>query len=172
MTQFCGVDPAYTRKLKAMLLFLANNVPYDVSIAKFASYLEINKNTVLSYLSSMQKAELLNLLYTDNKSVTKMQKPDKIYLHNPNMHYAMSSAQKIGTIRECYVVNQLSNNHTVEYGTAQGDFKIDGKITIEVGGKDKSFDQIAGIPNSYILADSMEFPIGKKLPLWLAGFLY
>ena len=34
MTQFCGVDPAYTRKLKAMLLFLANNVPYDVSIAK------------------------------------------------------------------------------------------------------------------------------------------
>ena len=152
--------------------FLANNVPYDVSIAKLASYLEINKTTVLSYLSSMQKAELLNLLYTDNKSVTKMQKPDKIYLHNPNMHYALSSEQKIGTIRECYVVNQLSNNHTVEYGKTQGDFKIDGKITLEVGGKDKSFEQIADIPNSYILADSMEFPIGKKLPLWLVGFLY
>ncbi len=135
MTQFCGVDPAYTRKLKAMILFLANNVPYDVSIAKLASYLEINKTTVLSYLSSMKKAELLNLLYTDNKSVTKMQKPDKIYLHNPNMHYALSTEQKIGTIRECYVVNQLSNNHTVEYGKALGDFKIDGKITIEVGGK-------------------------------------
>ncbi|MBQ8714872.1 MAG: hypothetical protein IJ552_06645 [Prevotella sp.] len=44
MTQFCGVEPAYTRKLKAMLLFLANNVPYDVSIAKLSSYLEINKN--------------------------------------------------------------------------------------------------------------------------------
>ena len=51
-------------------------------------------------------------------------------------------------------------------------FKIDGKITLEVGGKDKSFEQIADIPNSYILADSMEFPIGKKLPLWLVGFLY
>ena len=120
----------------------------------------------------MQKAELLNLLYTDNKSVTKMQKPDKIYLHNPNMHYALSTEQKIDTIRECYVVNQLSNNHTVEYGKAQGDFMIDGKITVEVGGKDKSFDQIADIPNSYVLADSMEFPIGKKLPLWLVGFLY
>ena len=128
--------------------------------------------SVLSYLSSMQKAELLNLLYTDNKSVTKMQKPDKIYLHNPNMHYALSAEQKIGAIRECYVVNQLSTGHTVEYGKAQGDFKIDGKITIEVGGKDKSFDQIADIPNSYILADSMEFPIGKKLPLWLVGLLY
>jgi hypothetical protein len=112
------------------------------------------------------------MLYTDNKSVTKMQKPDKIYLHNPNIHYALSTEEKIGTIRECFVVNQLSTSHTVEYGKTQGDFKIDGKITIEVGGKDKSFDQIADIPDSYILADSMEFPIGKKLPLWLVGFLY
>ena len=172
MTQFCGVDPAYTRKLKAMLMFLANNVPYDVNIAKLSSYLEINKTTVLGYLASMQKAELLTLLYTDNKSVSKMQKPDKIYLHNPNMFYALSSKEIVGTVRECFVVSQLSANHTVEYGKAQGDFRIDGKITIEVGGKDKSFDQIAGIPDSYILADSMEFPIGKKLPLWLVGFLY
>lgn len=172
MTQFCGVEPAYTRKLKAMLLFLANNVPYDVSIAKLSSYLEINKTTVLSYLASMQKAELLNLLYTDKKSVTKMQKPAKVYLHNPNMHYALSSEKKIGTIRECFVVNQLSASHTVEYGKTQGDFKIDGKIILEVGGKDKTFDQIADIPDSYVLADSMEFPIGKKLPIWIVGFLY
>ena len=172
MTQFCGVEPAYTRKLKAMLLFLADNLPYDVSIAKLSSYLEINKTTVLSYLSSMQKAELLHLLYADIKSVTKMQKPDKIYLHNPNMLYTLGSRQNIGTIRECFVVNQLSVGHTVEYGKVQGDFKIDGKITIEVGGKDKTFDQIADIPNSYVLADSLEFPIGKKLPLWLIGFLY
>ena len=172
MTQFCGVEPAYTRKLKAMLLFLANNVPYDVNIAKLSSYLEINKTTVLSYLSSMQKAELLSLLYTDNKSVTKMQKPDKVYIHNPNMLYALSTNEIMGTIRECFVVNQLSAGHTVEYGRTQGDFKVDGRITIEVGGKDKSFDQIADIPDSYILADSMEFPIGKKLPLWLVGFLY
>ena len=172
LTQFCSVEPAYTRKLKAMLLFLANNVPYDVSIAKLSSYLEINKITVLSYLDSMKRAELLNLLYTDNKSVSKMQKPDKIYLHNPNMHYALCTEEKIGTIRECFVVNQLSTSHTVEYGKNQGDFKIDGKFTFEVGGKDKSFEQIADIPDSYVLADSIEFPIGKKLPLWLMGFLY
>ena len=172
MTQLCGVDPAYTRKLKAMMLFLANNVPYDVNIAKLASYLELNKNTVLSYLSSMQRAELLHLLYADNKSVTKMQKPDKIYVHNPNMLCALSSNLNVGTLRECFVVNQLSVDHTVEYGKTQGDFLIDGKITVEVGGQDKSFDQIADIPNSYILADSMEFPIGKKLPLWVVGLLY
>ena len=45
-------------------------------------------------------------------------------------------------------------------------------ITIGVGGKDKTSDQIADIPDSYILADSMEFPVGKKLPLWIVGLLY
>lgn len=172
ITQFCGVEPAYTRKLKALLLFLAGNLPYDVNISKLSSYLEINKTTVLNYLSSLQKAELLHLLYADNKSVTKMQKPDKVYLHNPNLFFALSAHQNIGTIRECFVVNQLSVGHIVEYGKAQGDFKVDGGITIEVGGKDKTFDQIADIPNSFVLADSMEFPVGKKLPLWLMGFLY
>ena len=172
MTQFCGVDPAYTRKLKALMMYLAENTPYEVNINKLSSYLEINKTTVLNYLASMQRAELLNLLYSDNKSVTKMQKPDKIYIHNPNILCALGAKQNIGTMRECFVVNQLSKDHTVEYGKTKGDFRVDGKITFEVGGKDKTFDQIADMPNSYILADSMEFPIGKKLPLWIVGLLY
>ena len=172
LTQFCGVDSANTRKIKALMLFLAENVPYEVNIAKLATYLELNKQTVLGYLSYLQRAELLHLLYSDNKSVTRLQKPDKIYLHNPNMFYALGQRRQIGTIRECFVVNQLSVNHTVEYGKANGDFRIDGHITFEVGGKDKTFDQIADLPDSYILADSMEFPIGKKLPLWLVGMEY
>ena len=102
----------------------------------------------------MKRAELLHLLYADNKSVTKMQKPDKIYVHNPNMLFALGTEQNIGTLRECFVVNQLSVDHTVEYGKTQGDFLIDGSITIGVGGKNKTFDQIADIPDSYILADS------------------
>ena len=172
MTLFCGVDPAYTRKLKAMLTFLSENLPYEVNIAKLESYLELNKTTVLNYLTGMHKAELIHLLYAENKSVTKMQKPDKIYIHNTNMLCALSSAQNIGTMRECFVVNQLSKDHIVEYGKTLGDFKVDGKITFEVGGKDKTFDQIANVPNSYILADNIEFPIGKKLPIWLIGFIY
>lgn len=172
MTQFCGVDPAFSRKMKAMLLFLAGNLPYEVNIAKLSSYLELNKNTVLSYLSSMSKAELLNLLYADYKSVTKMQKPDKIFLHNTNMLYALAQDSVIGTVRECFVVSQLAVNHTVEYGKTVGDFKIDGKTTFEVGGSDKSFNQIADVPDSYILADSMEYPVGKKLPIWLVGLTY
>lgn len=123
-------------------------------------------------MSSLQRAELLHLLYSDNKTVTRLQKPDKIYLHNPNLYYALGQRNQIGTIRESFVVNQLAVKHTVEYGKAHGDFRIGRNITVEVGGQDKTFDQIADIPNSYILADMMERPIGKKLPLWLAGMTY
>ena len=172
MTQFCNIEPAYTRKLKALLMFLSENVPYEVNIAKLSSYLEINKLTTLNYLSNLQRAELLHLLYSDNNSVTKMQKPDKIYLHNTNILYALCHQSNIGTVRECFVVNQLSVNHTIEYGKQTGDFKIDGRIIFEVGGHDKTFDQIANIPNSYILADNIEYPIGHKLPLWIVGLTY
>ena len=172
LPSFCGVAPAYTRKLKALLLFVANHLPYEVNIAKLAAYLEINKATVLSYLSYMQRAELLYLLYSDQKSVTKMQKPDKIFLHNTNLQYAVGTELNVGALRECFAVSQLAENHVVEYGKENGDFKVDGKITFEVGGKEKSFDQIADIPNTYILAANMEFPIGKKIPLWLVGLLY
>ena len=172
ITTFCGVDPTFTRKLKAMLLFLADNLPYEVNISKLASYLEINKNTVVNYMNAMERAELLHLVYCDNKSVTKMQKPDKIFIHNTNMLYALSSRLVTGTIRECFVVNQLSVNHTVEYSKNEGDFRIDGKVILEVGGNKKSFDQIADIPDSYILADDMEYPVGKKLPLWIVGMNY
>ena len=172
MTQFCGIEPAYTRKLKALMTYLAENIPYEVNIAKLAMYLEINKNTILNYLSSLDRAELIKLLYSDNKSVTKMQKPDKIYVQNPNLLFALGQSNNIGTVRECFAVNQLSVSHEVEYGKTTGDFKVDGKYLFEVGGERKTFDQIADIPNSFVLADSLEFPIGHKLPLWMIGFLY
>ena len=172
LPQFCGVDPANTRKVKALIQFLADSVPYELNIAKLSARLELNKNTVLSYINSLGRAELLMLLYSDSKTITRLQKPDKIYLHDPNMFYALGYGEKIGTIRECFLINQLSVNHTVEYGKEQGDFIIDGNITIEVGGPDKTFVQVANIPNSYIFADRIELPVGKKLPLWMAGLVY
>lgn len=102
-----------------------------------------------------------------------MQKPDKIFLDNPNFLYALAlQPVKIGTAREVFAVNQLSYKHLVEYGKATGDFKVDGRYIFEVGGADKDFRQIANVPSSYILTDNIEEPYGHKLPLWMVGFLY
>lgn len=173
LPQLRGVNPANGRKLKALLAVLAQQVPFEVDISKLASVAGLQRNTVIEYLSHLRDAKLLSLLYSDLLSVKKMQKPDKIYLDNPNMLYALATAPvKIGTARECFAVNQLSFAHTVEYGKAQGDFKVDGKWTFEVGGEGKSFDQVADLPDAYVLADDIESPRGHKLPLWMLGFLY
>jgi len=60
----------------------------------------------------------------------------------------------------------------VEYGKTKGDFIVDHTYTFEVGGADKTFKQIADLPDSFILADNMEFATGKKLPLWIVGLTY
>ena len=60
----------------------------------------------------------------------------------------------------------------MEYSKQAGDFRIDGKWTIEIGGSDKTYDQIADRPDSYIFADDIDSARGHKLPLWLLGFLY
>ena len=131
------------------------------------------KQKLLSARSKFADPKLLNLLFSDLVSVKKMQKPDKIFLENANLLYALATTPvKIGTARECFVVNQLSCQHTVEYGKQQGDFKVDGKWTFEVGGEGKTFDQIADLPNSFVLADDIESPRGNKLPLWMVGLMY
>lgn len=173
LPQLCGVDVGNVRKIKALLGILATSVPFEVDISKLSTTIGIHRNTVIEYLNSLEKAKLLHLLYADLLSVKKMQKPDKIYLDNPNLLYALASRPvKIGTARETFVVNQLSCENEVEYGKKTGDFKINGRYTLEVGGEGKTYDQIADVPDSYILADGIETPYHCKLPLWIVGFLY
>lgn len=173
LPQLRKVNPANCRKIKALLNVLAQQVPYDVDISKLATATGLQRNTVLEYLNHLNDAKLINLLYSDVISVKKMQKPDKIYLENPNLLYALATTPvKIGTARECFTVNQLGYGHTIEYGKSQGDFKVDGKWTFEVGGQSKSFSQIADVPDSFVLSDDIEMPRGNKIPLWMIGFLY
>ena len=167
------VNPANCRKIKALINVLAQNVPYDTDISKIAQLSQLQRNTVLEYLNHLADAKLINLIYSDLISVGKMQKPDKILLENPNMLYALATSPvQIGTARECFTVNQLGVAHTVEYAKEQGDFKVDGRYTFEIGGKGKTFRQIAGIKDSYVFSDDLEMPRGNKIPLCLLGFLY
>ena len=173
LPRICRVDVANTRKIKALVNILSVSVPYDVDIKRLSVQSALQRNTILEYLNYLEKADILHLLYSDYYNVKKMQKPDKILMDNSNMLYAMASQPvNIGTVRETFAVNQLAQAHLVEYGKSKGDFLVDGKYTIEVGGADKDYTQIADIPDSYILADDMEYPYGNKLPLWLFGFLY
>ena len=167
-----GVNPSNCRRIKALLNVLASQVPFDIDISKIATAIGLQRNTVLEYMNHLKDAKIINLLYSDNASVKKMQKPDKVYLENPNLMYALADKQTdIGNVRETFFANQLRKNHQVNLSETS-DFLIDGKYTFEVGGKDKGKKQIATLENAYIVADDIEYGMGNKIPLWLFGFLY
>jgi hypothetical protein len=49
---------------------------------------------------------------------------------------------------------------------------IDDEITVEVGGKNKTSKQIAGLENAYLAKDKTEYAFPNSIPLWMFGFLY
>lgn len=172
LPQLSNVEIANVRKMRSLLSVVSSGVPFAVDISKMAQMAELNRNTIISYLAHLNRARLLNMLYSDALNMKRMQKPDKIYMENCNLLHALSLTNvEVGTERETFFVNQLAYNHQVEY-TKQGDFVIDRKYTVEVGGQSKGGKQIAGVENAFIAADNIEFALGNKIPLWLFGFLY
>ena len=173
LPRICKVDVANVRKLQALINMICSEVPFDLNANRIAAALEIGRDTVVEYLKYLGDAKVLNLLYSDKKKIGKLSKPDKVYLENPNILYALAPTKvEIGTLRETFAIGSLSESHNVEYGKAQGDFKVDGKYTFEIGGRSKDFSQIAGVKDSYVFADDWDMPDGAKLPLWMLGFLY
>jgi len=65
----------------------------------------------------------------------------------------------------------LSSLHHVASGE-KADFLADGKITMEVGGKNKGHDQITGKEKACLAVDDLPIGSGDRIPLWLFGFLY
>ena len=173
LPRICKVDVANVRKLQALIALICSEVPFELNANKIAAALEIGRDTVVEYLKYLGDAKVLNLLYSDKKKIGKLTKPDKVYLENPNILYALAPTKvDIGTLRETFAIGCLSESYNVEYGKAQGDFKVDGKYTFEIGGRSKDFSQIAGVKDSYIFADDWDMPDGAKRPLWMLGFLY
>ena len=173
LPQICKVDVANVRKLQALVAMICSEIPFELNANRIAAALEIGRDTVVEYLKYLGDAKVLNLLYSEKKIIGKLSKPDKVYLENPNIMYALAPTKvEIGTLRETFAVGSLTESHNVEYGKAQGDFLVDSKYTFEIGGRSKDFSQIAGIKDSYIFADDWDMPDGAKLPLWMLGFLY
>ena len=125
LPQLCGVEVSNLRKIKALITILASAVPLQVDITKISAAIGVARTTLLSYFQVLNRSRLLNLLYSGDDTIKKMQKPDKIYLENPNIIDVLSlTGGNIGTIRETFMVNQLSYMHNIEYAKS-GDLVVD-----------------------------------------------
>jgi predicted AAA+ superfamily ATPase len=160
------------RSMKKLLYIISESVPFIPNISKLAEKLEMSRNTVLKILDMLQQAQILNLLYQSVHGISFLQKPEKIYLQNPNLAYALSATEpNVGNLRETFFMNQLRVGHQVTLPKF-GDFMVDDRYVFEIGGPNKTSQQIKGVPNGYLALDQIKIGSGNKIPLWLFGFLY
>lgn len=167
-----GVDIAYVTKLKQLLLILSESVPFIPNISKLSERIGITRNSLLSYLHALQESGLTYHLNKNTFGITRLQKPDKIYLENTNLMYALGTGKvDVGSLRETFFANQVKYSHQLSI-SEQSDFLIDNKYTIEIDGKEKGYRQLEGLNNAFIAADDIEYGHERKIPLWMFGFLY
>ena len=166
------VDLAYVYKIKQLLLIVSESVPFVPNTSKLSEKMGIVRGTLLLYLHYLDEIGITCNLYKESGGISKLQKPNKIFLDNSNLMFALApSSMNIGNMREAFFANQLGYQHQLTY-IEQTDFLVSRKYSFEIGGKNKKTKQISELENAYIAADNLEFGYKNTIPLWLFGFLY
>lgn len=165
------ISNASIEKIRLLLYIIAESVPFKPNISKLSERIGISRNTLISFLRYLEDMRVIRSLYSSVQGIGLLQKPEKIYLHHPNIHYALAdSSSNTGNIRESFFLNQVQKTVKISYPT-EGDFKVN-NLVFEVGGKGKSTKQVKHLQEYIIAADDIEIGFDQKVPLWMFGFLY
>jgi predicted AAA+ superfamily ATPase len=161
-----------TIKLKKLLKSIATSAPFTPNITKLSEWIGLSRNSTVQAIKLLERAGMINELNKDNTGVGVLTKPEKLFLNNTNLMYALGKENtNIGNVRETFFLNQLNTLHTVNL-SPNADFLVDHTYTFEIGGKNKKKTQIKAIENAYIAKDNIEIGYDKIIPVWLFGFLY
>lgn len=158
-------------KLKKLLVVLSEQVPFVPNITKLSKDIAVSRNQLIKLFSLLNDAEILRVLENPSKQPKSVAKPNKILFDNPSIINSICTDVKTGTVRESFAASMLSHIGKI-YGAEHGDLNLERSYIFEIGGKGKTYSQIADIPDSFILADDITSGFGNKIPLWLIGFLY
>jgi len=159
-------------KLKRLLFVIASNVPFTPNIQKISDTIQLNRNALVRALQLLNKAALIRAIYKQTRSISLLNKPDKIWLHNTNLMFAISGEHvETGTVRETFFMQNLAHNHLLSLPD-KGDVLVDNTYLFEIGGKSKTKKQIGHVENAFTVNDDIEIGFQNSIPLWLFGFLY
>ena len=159
------------QKVKKLLMIVSESVPFEPNMSELWKQLSTNNELGLRMLYALDKAQILSLLTAKTKSYKYLFKPDKIFLNNPNLMYALCPVVNTGNMRETFFHNQMSVINDVTL-PSKGDYLINDRFLFEVGGKNKSFDQIKDVEDSFLAVDETEVGFANRIPLWLFGLTY
>jgi predicted AAA+ superfamily ATPase len=160
------IELKYLGKLRKLLHIIASETPFSPNISKLAASVETSRATVMNYLRYLKNTKLIHLLYV-NGDEDEIKKPDKIYMYNTNLIYAIAPNNAIKTnLQQTFFYNQVSYKLPVK-SSPTGDFLINDKYNFIIGE-----DKISSDHELYSAADMIEVGVRDKIPLWLFGFLY
>lgn len=171
VAQYAGLSVSLMRKLKRLLMIIADSVPFKPNMSSIAQMLEVSRNNLADYFLYLERSGLICQLRTETGGIRSLGKVDKVYLDNTNLMEVLSAqSPDVGNLRETFFFNQLRVNNDV-ITSSKADFTI-GHYTFEVGGPNKQQKQIAGLEHAYIVKDGIETGYGNVIPLWLMGLNY
>ena len=159
------------QKVKKLVMIISERVPFEPKMSEMWAQLATNNELGLRMLYALDKAQILALLTSKAKNYMFLYKPGKIFLGNTNLMHVLCPLVNKGNERETLFCCQLQVNNDVKH-PLKGDFLVNDKYLFEVGGRKKSFEQIADVPNSFLAVDDTEVGYGNRIPLWLFGFTY
>jgi predicted AAA+ superfamily ATPase len=157
--------------LKKLVRLVCESPPFKINIKALSEKMGIRDyQTLYRYMEYLHRGRILSLIRAKSRGDSIFVKPQKLYLGNTNLHHAYCDSMEMGTLREVFFMS-MTIDENIEVAS-RGDFVVNGRYIVEIGGKSKSFQQIKDIENSFVVADDTEVGFGNKVPLWLFGFLY
>lgn len=172
LPQLRKIDVSMTPKIKQLMYILSQSVPFVPNISKLSERIGVTRVTLLHYLNALHESKLVLAMSKPAMGISVLQKPEKLYLENTNLMYALAGLQTdIGNVRETFFANQLKVTNKINV-SPKSDFIVNDEYTFEIGGKKKGFSQIEGMEQSYVVADDIEYGVDNKIPLWMFGLMY
>jgi len=171
ISQHASIPASNSILLKKLLAVISKSVPFKPNMNALSERTGISLNTMKNYLKLLHDAQLIQLLYVEDKGINSLGKPEKIFLNNPNLMFNLGIDANKGNVRETFFLNQVQYQHVV-FASSKVDFKVASGYEFELGGRNKQQQQIKGLQNAYLVKDDIEIGSDLSIPLWLFGFLY
>lgn len=168
---YLNTNVSVGRKLKQLLMVVAESVPFKPVMQKLADVTGISRNYIQDYLMYMERAGMIAQLRDAVGGIRGLGKTEKLYLDNTNLIYVLAPKRAdIGNVRETFFMNQMRVVGDIMCSPVS-DFLMD-NMTFEIGGRKKGQKQISEIDNAYVVKDDIETGYANVLPLWAFGLLY
>lgn len=173
---FMNLQTSSLAKLEKMFYFIAKNQPSELNYKSLAEKINISKDLLESIIYYLDKIGVLSIAIRSNKLNDIVRKEFKVFLWNPNIYYAFWSEDRIGTIRESYVLNvlkkvsktQVINEDIILPNYWDFIFKYrNNTYLFEVGWPHKTNKQIVWIHNSFLIKDDILIGNNNEIPLWM-----